>query len=302
MPKLIEGGIVKGRGFKGVLLVFVLVSCLTTTSPGEGTITISGQYDIAWITPDTHEYCVQNDVWNPESGWVQVLEVNDQNGDFTVKQANHNRPATGAPASYPSIFRGNHWGTATNNSGTPIRVKDIRNVITSWEVTVTDSGIWNAAYEIWFHKTGDYSGGAPNGAELMIWINWQGLIQPSGSRIDIVSLANNTWEVWFADLEDWDYIAYRRTDKTTSISFDINEFIKDALSRGRIENSWYFISVEAGFELWQGGAGLKSSGFSVTVNSGEAPGINILLIGAVVAVAVVVIAIKVLVGRRRETW
>ncbi|MEM2971039.1 MAG: hypothetical protein QW270_01255 [Candidatus Bathyarchaeia archaeon] len=235
------------------------------------TVTISGQYESVWITSATHEYCVQNNVWNPDSGWVQVLEVDDQNGNFTVKEANHNKPTGGSPAAYPSIYKGNHWGSATVNSGMPIRVGSIINVSTTWNITTIDSGIWNAAYDIWFHQTSDYSGGSPNGAELMIWISWLGSIQPAGSRVANVTLEGATWEVWFADWADWDYIAYRITSKTTSVNFDINAFINDAVSRGYIQESWYLIDVEAGFELWHGGAGLKSSGFSVTASGDSVP-------------------------------
>src|SRR5262249_8138130 len=44
--------------------------------------------------------------------------------------------------------------------------------------------------------------------------------------------------------------------------------IADAVSRGYISSSWYLIDVEAGFELWQGGAGLASKSFSVKVAGG----------------------------------
>ena len=37
------------------------------------------------------------------------------------------------------------------------------------------------------------------------------------------------------------------------------------VSRGYTKSSWYLIDVEAGFELWQGGAGLATNSFSVSV-------------------------------------
>jgi cellulose 1,4-beta-cellobiosidase len=37
------------------------------------------------------------------------------------------------------------------------------------------------------------------------------------------------------------------------------------VTRGYIQNSWYLIDAEAGFEIWQGGAGLATNAFSVTV-------------------------------------
>jgi cellulose 1,4-beta-cellobiosidase len=44
--------------------------------------------------------------------------------------------------------------------------------------------------------------------------------------------------------------------------------VADAVKRGYISNSWYLIDVEAGFELWQGGAGLATKSFSVHVAGG----------------------------------
>jgi hypothetical protein len=226
------------------------------------TVTISGQYDKVWVTP-TGAYCVQNNVWN--AGTPQTLKVNYQTGAFTVQLSGHNMPTNGSPASFASIFRGNHWGTATSDSGMPKQVSSIRRVFTVWSIKTVTSGAWNCVYDIWFHKTGDYRTGAYNGAELMIWINYHGSIQPAGAKVATVSLAGAAWEVWYADWADWDYIAYRRVSTTTLAFFDINTFFKDSLSRGYINSSWYLIAVEAGFELWQNGTGLASRSFSVTV-------------------------------------
>jgi cellulose 1,4-beta-cellobiosidase len=57
------------------------------------------------------------------------------------------------------------------------------------------------------------------------------------------------------------------TSGSTSVSnLDIGQIAADAVSRGYIQNSWYLIDVEAGFELWQGGAGLSANSFSVNVS------------------------------------
>ncbi len=36
-------------------------------------------------------------------------------------------------------------------------------------------------------------------------------------------------------------------------------------ARGYIQKAWYLIDVEAGFELWQGGAGVATDSFAVSV-------------------------------------
>ena len=40
------------------------------------------------------------------------------------------------------------------------------------------------------------------------------------------------------------------------------DFIDDVRNRGAITNSWYLTSIQAGFEPWQGGAGLAVTNFS----------------------------------------
>jgi hypothetical protein len=50
-----------------------------------------------------------------------------------------------------------------------------------------------------------------------------------------------------------------------SAHLDIGAFAANAVSRGYMSPAWYLIDVEAGFELWQGGAGLAVDQFNVCV-------------------------------------
>jgi Glycosyl hydrolase family 12 len=121
------------------------------------------------------------------------------------------------------------------------------------------------AYDIWFNQSPATSG-QPNGAEVMIWLNRNGSVQPFGSQVGTASLGGRSYNVWFGN-QGWNTISYTMTTGTTSVSdLDIGQVVADAVSRGYISKSWYLIDVEAGFELWQGGAGLATSSFSVDVN------------------------------------
>jgi cellulose 1,4-beta-cellobiosidase len=65
----------------------------------------------------------------------------------------------------------------------------------------------------------------------------------------------------------WNYVAYVRTAGVTNVSnLDLGDVTRDAVGRGVISPSWYLIDVEAGFELWQGGAGLATAAFSFQPN------------------------------------
>jgi hypothetical protein len=50
------------------------------------------------------------------------------------------------------------------------------------------------------------------------------------------------------------------------LSFDLNTFIKDAVTRGYVQDSWSLTNVFSGFEIWNGGVGLETTDFAVTVN------------------------------------
>ena len=60
-----------------------------------GTVSISGG-----------QYIYQQNEWN--SSATQCAIVNGVG--FTLTTANFNLPTNGAPATYPSVFRGCHWG------------------------------------------------------------------------------------------------------------------------------------------------------------------------------------------------
>jgi cellulose 1,4-beta-cellobiosidase len=252
-----------------VVLMLVLVSALSVSlSPVKAaSVSVCNITDTVNITSSSKMYVVQNNVWNDVNG-SNCLSVDDQTGNFTVTSANHNKATNGAPAAYPSIFQGCHWGNCTNNSGMPLQVSAISRATTSWSTTQPGSGTYDVAYDIWFNST-PTTIGQPNGAELMIWLNHQGSIQPVGSVVaSNVSLAGTTWNVWEGN-SGWNVISYVRTSGTTSVSnLDFLALTRDAVSRGYINTGWYLIDVEAGFEPWVGGAGLGSSGFSVSVAGG----------------------------------
>lgn len=61
------------------------------------------------------------------------------------------------------------------------------------------------------------------------------------------------------------------TTGTTSVTgLDVRTLAQDAVSRAYLSSSCYLIDVEAGFELWQGGAGLATNSFSVADSGSSA--------------------------------
>jgi hypothetical protein len=156
-------------------------------------------------------------------------------------------------------------------SGFPIQVSVLPAVTSNWTTTQPAAGEYDVAYDIWFNSTPTTSG-QPDRAELMIWIAEAGGPTPAGSVVGAVTIGGATWNVWEGPMPTWTYIAYVLTPPVTAVSnLDIRAFVNDAVARGFIDPASYLIDVEAGFEIWQGGQGLATNDFSVTVGSAASP-------------------------------
>ena len=218
-------------------------------------------------------YIVQNNEWNSSAS---ECITTDGNADFTVASSGISNATNGAPGGYPSIYQGCHWGSCSSGglTSTPVPVSALTpgRVTTSWSTTQTGSGAYDVAYDIWYNQTPTTTG-QPNGTEMMVWLNHNGSVQPFGSEVaSNVSIGGHTYNIWYGAQSTWDTVTYDMTSGTTSVSgLDIGTLTQDMVSRGYTKSSWYLIDVEAGFELWQGGAGLATNSFSVNVAGGTAP-------------------------------
>jgi cellulose 1,4-beta-cellobiosidase len=213
----------------------------------------------ATASVDGGHYIVQNNEWNSDS--PQCVSTTGGTG-WTVTTADQNAGTDGPPASYPSIFRGCHWGRCTAQSSLPIRVGDLRSASSSWSAGQPAAGVYDTSYDLWFNTTPATSG-QPDGAELMIWLNSRGGVRPAGSMVATTTIDGAAWQVWTTRMSGWNSIAYVRVDPTSTASdLDITAFTQDAVQRGSIDPSWYLIGGEAGFEIWQGGQGLTTHSFS----------------------------------------
>jgi cellulose 1,4-beta-cellobiosidase len=243
-----------------VTLIVVVLALLPGLGAQAASATTCAQYGT--ISVAGGQYIVQNNVWGAST--AQCITVPDTNSTaWNVSTSAHNQ---GSVAAYPSIYKGCHWGLCTSSSGMPIQVSQISSANFSWSVTKVSAGTWNIAAEAWFSPITDSSGGYNGGAELMIWLDYQGM-QPAGSQIGTATIGGRNYQVWYSNL-GWNYVAYRPTSTYSSISANLKDFINDAVSRGYIQTSWYLHDLEAGTELMVGGQGFTSNSFSFSVNGG----------------------------------
>jgi cellulose 1,4-beta-cellobiosidase len=218
-------------------------------------------------------YAVQNNInmGAPGTQCLQATAGNDCAG-FTATLTGFGSNGT-TPSSYPSVIYGWQAGSFYGAYQTAKTVTSILNggsATTSWNFTAPTGGKWDAAYDIWFSPQAAPPTAA-GGLELMIWPNYGGMAQPVGTNVlggnATTTIGGAPYEVWTGTVSTWKYIAYRRQPGSgTAISnMDLKPFFMDAVNRGSLQNAWYLLGIQAGFEIWQGSGTASTTSFSASV-------------------------------------
>ncbi|MFF8930494.1 cellulose binding domain-containing protein [Streptomyces longwoodensis] len=255
----------RARGLFGALLTCLaaLAALLTTTSPAQAATTICEQYGSTTVQG---RYVVQNNRWGTSE--TQCISVGDSG--FTVTQADGSVATNGAPKSYPSIFNGCHYTNCSPGTNLPAQLSTISSAPTSISYAYVSNAVYDAAYDIWLDPTARKDG--VNRTEIMVWFNKVGPVQPVGSQVGTATVAGRQWQVWSGNNGSNDVLSFVAPSAISSWSFDVMDFVRQAVSRGLAQNNWYLTSIQAGFEPWQNGAGLAVSSFSSSVNTGGGSG------------------------------
>jgi hypothetical protein len=251
-------------GAAGLLAAAAAAVGVVTALPAAAAPTICEKFGTTTVSGG--RYVVQNNNWGDDT--TQCIDVNQNGPGFTVTTASHNKATNGAPGAYPSIYFGCHYANCSSGSGLPMQASAsaFNGISTSVSMAYPGGGVFDAAYDIWFDPT-PRTDGQNTGAEIMIWLNRQGSIQPVGSQVGTASINGATWDVWFGNI-GWNVVSYVRQSTTTSLNFAVNTFYSDAVNRGYGQRSWYLTSIQAGFEPWVGQTGLAVNSFSVTTGGG----------------------------------
>lgn len=246
---------------RAAALGVALVSCAalaTAAAPAHADTEVCQAYGSAVIQD---QYVVQNNRW----GIAEEQCVGVTANGFEVTRAEGSVPTTGAPKSYPSVFNGCHYTNCSPGTGLPAQIGSISGAPTSITYEYVDDAVYDAAYDIWLDPTPRTDG--VNSTEIMIWFNRVGPIQPVGSQTGSATVAGRDWEVWTGNNGGNDVISFVAPSAIDSWSFDVKDFVDETVTRGLAQDSWYLTSVQAGFEPWEGGAGLAVSSFSSAVET-----------------------------------
>ena len=209
-------------------------------------------------------YTIMNNRWGTSA--TQCINVTT-NG-FQITQQDGTGNLSGAPVSYPAIYVGCHYSNCSPNTNLPKQISTIGTADTSVSLTLTSSGTYDAAYDIWLNADTNVTG--VQDTEIMIWLHYQGSIQPIGSQVGSINLAGRTWQVWVGNNGANNVVSYRSSN-ITNFTADVKPFILDAITRGSNfgNTSWYLTSMQMGFEPWIGGVGLAVNSFSANITTGS---------------------------------
>ncbi|MFI5963611.1 cellulose binding domain-containing protein [Streptomyces asoensis] len=249
------------RALCGALLTtFVaLAALLTGATTSQADTTICEEFGSTTIQG---RYVVQNNRWGTSA--TQCISVT--NSGFRIIQADGSVPTNGAPKSYPSVFNGCHYTNCSPGTNLPARLSSIASAPSGISYSYVSGAVYDAAYDIWLDPTPRTDG--VNRTEIMIWFNRVGSVQPVGSAVGSATVGGRQWQVWSGNNGGNDVLSFVAPSTIDSWNFDVMDFVRQAVSRGLAQNSWYLTSIQAGFEPWQNGAGLAMNSFSSTVNLG----------------------------------
>ncbi len=171
---------------------------------------------------------------------------------------------------YPDVFIGCEY-TVCSRADLPQRpIRDFTELnmtlYTRFEATAG-----NDATDWWFNRARPgRSRGHPNGAELMVWLAWRDVAMRDGyyARLDGQSWYVEHW-IAHADHTQWQYIQLRwlSPHRHPSVQLNMLSIIHYVEQRGWLRPSWYPSSLDAGFEVINGGVGDRVVKYSVSIRT-----------------------------------
>ncbi|MCS7477577.1 cellulose binding domain-containing protein [Umezawaea endophytica] len=235
----------------------VLLAALPSTAAGTQ---VCGKNDV--VPAGEKEYLAGNNVGGVDT--AQCVTVGERK--LRVDSAEHDLPVGGPPAASPSLLKGCHQDICSENSGLPVQVSRMPELTSNLVTTPAADGDYATAYTAWFHSKPAVEG-LPDGAEMAIWLRANGDARPAGIMVaGAMPISGASWDVWFEKAQGRNRITYERVGDVDSVrGLDIRAFGKDAVNRAWVKPDWYLIGVEAGFDLWRGGAGNSVDEFEVVV-------------------------------------
>jgi hypothetical protein len=248
-------------GVLAALVPAVLALGVVLARPAAAAAPLCGPY----ATVDVGSYVVQNNRWGASTEQCVAVGTGDpaaSGAGFRIVASGAALPTDGAPAGYPSLVWGCHYGRCSDGfSPLPLAGGAVSRLRTSVNLSRVPDGDWDAAYDLWFDP-GARRDGHDLAAEIMVWLDHAGRPRPSGHRVGETTVDGRGYDLYVSEgrSRTITYVSHR---PLAHADFAVRSFVDDAVARSFVDRAWYLTSIQAGIEPWRGGTGLALSGFRV---------------------------------------
>lgn len=219
------------------------------------------------------DYRVENNTWGKGnlSGWSQCIGIEPAiDGAITAHwtwdwlNAGYNVKA------YPEIIFGQKPGGATTTKALPIRLSDIDLLTVSYDVSSSNSGSGNVAFDIWLTDNPDpmIFGTPPITHEIMVWLDQQGGLGPSGNFKERVTINGSIYAVFVAPKwgEGWEYVAFFSPESRLGAgTVDLGSLLEYMQQKNLATGAEYLASIEFGNEIATGSGETMVKSYSVSL-------------------------------------
>ncbi len=236
------------------------------TKPGSITVTC---HDYATVI--TEHGVITNNVWNKQAAgnkkWSQCIEKKTE-GDSTIYGWSWSWPkGRRAIYGYPQIKVGaSPWAPEPKfDDRFPMTISQLKKLNVSIDVETSSNGNYNLATSMWLIREPN-PGSQPNqsiiAAEIMFWTYaTAGLFNPAGRKYGEVTVAGETWEVWYeknwydtsgANRNRWVYISFKAKNFGFKTTINALELLRYAIHEKLISDSLLIADIELGNEVMSG--------------------------------------------------
>ena len=237
------------------------------------------------LDPEGRKLVVQSNAWGSNIV-ANSQQLSYTNNSFTVL-AGPQGGASNEPLSFPSIYVGESGfidgaqAVSTRRfDNLPIAISAIQSAQTHFAHNASNQDA-NATYDVWFAAqppTAEY--GTATGAFLMVWTYKPGNRNAIGTMARAANVGGQQWQVFVgprgggqgatgADANAPVISYVRQGAALGDYTFDLKDFIDDAVTAGELNGNFFLTDVFAGFEIWSGGQGLSVSDFTIDVQGGN---------------------------------
>jgi hypothetical protein len=273
MKRKTIGGIV-AAGLLAALLPALIPAAQATgsTVPGGGHTRMrmcqAGQH--IHVRGPWGNYVLKNNDFLPGSAPICITHYK-AGPDFEVTSSRADARGDESDA-YPNIFGGCSYNICGSNTGLPAKVFGLHEPWVSWYAKLRPVGRFDANIDTWLSPH-EQKTGIVTGAEVMIWFDTHGFGKPTANvRVD-----GRPWHLVFwttRSLTDpkitWPLIIFRAVPATGDVyRLPLLPFYRVLVRMHLIRRSFWLDSVHAGFEIWDGGKGMKLQWFRMGTGFGH---------------------------------